>query len=240
MAIGIALFSCILIFGELSGGHFNPAVTLGVFIKEGVDKMQQNALFALKIILSQIFGMALAALIIYPTIMPTQIDVPNLDNTGTYKDLRGNFETLCPVNNLYDHMSSNIRCTSEQIKGIVYLVEFICTFIFVCVYLNIKYINGANQSAITNAASIGIIYAAMRKFSFKITGGCFNPALGLTQPILQMIIFSNTEIENSTLTSSLDTMFIYITSPLVGGIAAGLFSTLNSKLVEQQKQSMVQ
>lgn len=35
LAIGIGLFVGASMFGPVSGGHFNPAVSIGVFIKEG-------------------------------------------------------------------------------------------------------------------------------------------------------------------------------------------------------------
>ena len=47
MAVPLALFSVIIIFGGITGGHFNPAVTLGVYISEG--KWKANAGFAVLI-----------------------------------------------------------------------------------------------------------------------------------------------------------------------------------------------
>ena len=35
ISVGLTLFANISILGPVSGGHFNPAVTMGVFIKEG-------------------------------------------------------------------------------------------------------------------------------------------------------------------------------------------------------------
>ena len=41
IAIAFAFFASTIIFGGITGGHFNPAVTLAVYIKEG--KWKQNA-----------------------------------------------------------------------------------------------------------------------------------------------------------------------------------------------------
>jgi len=35
ISIAFSLFASILLFGAITGGHFNPAVTLGVYINEG-------------------------------------------------------------------------------------------------------------------------------------------------------------------------------------------------------------
>jgi glycerol uptake facilitator-like aquaporin len=48
-SVGLIIFANICIFGEVSGGHFNPAVTLGVLIAENKPS---NILFALQIILA--------------------------------------------------------------------------------------------------------------------------------------------------------------------------------------------
>ena len=44
-AVPLALYSMIVVYGGITGGHFNPAVTLGVYIHEG--KWADNAPFAL-------------------------------------------------------------------------------------------------------------------------------------------------------------------------------------------------
>ena len=36
-SIPFSLFASILIFGAITGGHFNPAVSFGVYIAEGKD-----------------------------------------------------------------------------------------------------------------------------------------------------------------------------------------------------------
>ena len=51
-AVGLTIFGNICIFGEVTGGHFNPAVTLGVLVAEGFHKIG----FAIQIIIAQIIG----------------------------------------------------------------------------------------------------------------------------------------------------------------------------------------
>jgi len=51
-AVGLTLFSSIVVFGPVCGAHFNPAVTTAVFIKEGLQKAGANFLFYLLIVFS--------------------------------------------------------------------------------------------------------------------------------------------------------------------------------------------
>lgn len=57
-AIAISIFASIIMYGQVSGGHFNPAVTIAVLIKETFmnGDFGQNAVMALIVILSQLIG----------------------------------------------------------------------------------------------------------------------------------------------------------------------------------------
>lgn len=61
LAVPLALFAVIIIFGGVTGGHFNPAVTAGVYIHEG--KYKENALYCTLIMISQIIGGLLGSLV---------------------------------------------------------------------------------------------------------------------------------------------------------------------------------
>jgi glycerol uptake facilitator-like aquaporin len=46
---GLTIMGNICMFGYVTGGHFNPAITLAVLIAEGSEKFGQNILYALMI-----------------------------------------------------------------------------------------------------------------------------------------------------------------------------------------------
>ena len=59
-AMGMAQFTVSMIWGDISGGNINAAVTLGVWFFRG--EMGKNAGFAIMIMLSQITGAIIAVL----------------------------------------------------------------------------------------------------------------------------------------------------------------------------------
>ena len=44
---GLTIMGNICIFGAITGGHFNPAITLGVLIAEGSENFGKNVGFAI-------------------------------------------------------------------------------------------------------------------------------------------------------------------------------------------------
>ena len=56
-----------IIFGPVSGGHFNPAITLGILLKE-IQKEGDtvaNIIYHVFIIISQVIGAILGVFIVY-------------------------------------------------------------------------------------------------------------------------------------------------------------------------------
>ena len=53
-AVCLGLFASIMIFGGVTGGHFNPAVTMGVYIASG--KYCANLIYMIMITVSQFLG----------------------------------------------------------------------------------------------------------------------------------------------------------------------------------------
>ena len=95
----LALFAIVNIFGGVSGGHFNPAVTLGVYVRE--QKWAENFIFTIMIIASQVGGAIVGMLLGYlvlrtqkdgeytvlpanvPLLLPSEITKDKIDEAGT-------------------------------------------------------------------------------------------------------------------------------------------------------------
>lgn len=58
------------------------------------------------------------------------------------------------------------------------------------------------------------------------TGACLNPAVGLCQSIFQYDLVKN----KYGTTITLDSMWIYILGPALGGILGGFFGVMNEKI----------
>lgn len=63
-AIGLIIFMNITVFGNITGGHFNPAVTLGVFVKDGPSNFRRNFFYSICLIIAQVAGGCLGAYIV--------------------------------------------------------------------------------------------------------------------------------------------------------------------------------
>ena len=78
-SIAITIFAAIVVFGSVSGAHFNPAVTIGVLIKNG--NMAKDLPFAIMIIISQVIGGFIGILTAFTSLSK----YTNTDGTIDYK-----------------------------------------------------------------------------------------------------------------------------------------------------------
>ena len=94
LAVVVGLFTSIIIFGGITGGHFNPAVSIGVYLSNG--KYMSQLLFLIMIIIGQLIGaclgFGLAFLSLYDTshdqIIP-ESHVPKLCPTDKEENAEG-------------------------------------------------------------------------------------------------------------------------------------------------------
>ena len=63
LAAVVGLFSSIIVFGGITGGHFNPAVSIGVFLANG-KYATQLLLLILKLLLVQVLELLLTLIMV--------------------------------------------------------------------------------------------------------------------------------------------------------------------------------
>jgi glycerol uptake facilitator-like aquaporin len=103
----------------------------------------------------------------------------------------------------------------------VFLLEFWCTFFFtLCILCQIFTRTQDSRDGVVQAGAIAMTLYAMITFAGPITGGCFNPAFGITQSTYQVGYMNSLGVEGKVYQKY---MWIYCTSPFLGGIIASLF-----------------
>ena len=131
IAIGLALFSAIVVFGPVSGAHFNPATTTSVFFKEGLEKAGKNCVFYLLIVFSQIVGGIVGVLIAY-----------GCQHKNDENQLEPGIAFLCPPTTMaFKNEDDKYECRpmSGTAAFNMILAESMATFLYVSVILSVKY-----------------------------------------------------------------------------------------------------
>jgi len=221
ICVGLAIFIMAQVFGPISGGHFNPAVTIAVLIKHRHEKCLPAVVYTFLIIVAQTFGAMLGCAI---SLMGFPLSAQK-DNKLPMAG--GHYLTqLCPANGCND---------GGKLMGQTFLVEFIMTFLFVAFVVQIVKHNGAKDVPL-NAAAIGIALYTCLQTSQGISGGCLNPAIGMVQPGFQKIM--NARIYPNAPKTSLNYMGAYIGAPLLGGIFAGVFQRYFNEFAIRKADNM--
>lgn len=180
LAIGAILMVMIYMGGPVSGGHYNPAVTLGVWMS-GRDKIAM--LDTMFYWVFQIIGAFLAALVFYLVRNTTFAPGPGPD-VALWK---------------------------------AYLSEFLVTFALVSVVLNTATTKKSSGNSYFGLA-IGFTVFAGAVSVGSISGGAFNPAVGIG-PIIMDTISGGASAKN---------LLLYIVGPLLGGVVASVvFKIMN-------------
>ena len=179
LAIGSALMVMVFMGGHISGAHYNPAVSLAVFLRGRMDSAMEMVYYWI----AQILGAFVAAGIVYLCVSDTFAPAP-----GANASMQG-----------------------------VLLVEFLFTFALALVVLNTATAAGTKDNSFYGLA-IGFTVMVGAFAGGEISGGAFNPAVGVG-PILMDVIAGDGAIGN---------IWIYLVAPLAGGaVAAYVFKFQN-------------
>jgi aquaporin Z len=166
LAIGGVLMVMIFAGGHISGGHFNPAVTLAVFMRGKCDARDLGAYWAAQLVAGAVAAGAV----------------------------------------IYLHGTSATGPATHAV-GPSLLVEFIFTFALAWVVLNVATATGTEGNSFYGLAIGGTVMVGAIAVG-GISGGAFNPAVGLGVLLLGL--------------ESIGQFVIYVTAPLLGGAVAAL------------------
>jgi aquaporin Z len=146
IAVGLAVMGMAYAMGPISGGHFNPAVTLGLYAAGRFDAKN-----LIPYIIAQLVGGALAALVFYVILSSKAgFAAQGFASNGYAEHSPGGF----PL----------IACA---------LAELIQTFLFVLVICRVTRANGAGVMA---PVAIGLTLTLMHIMSIPIANTSLNPA----------------------------------------------------------------
>lgn len=172
LAIGASLMIMVYMGGHVSGGHYNPAVTLAVAMRGKLAGKQVVPYW-----IAQIVGALLAALVAYVVLNRTFAPLPAPTATKT-----------------------------EAI-----LVEFLYTFALCLVVLQTATAAKTQGNSFYGLA-IGFTVVVAAFAGGPVSGGAFNPAVGIGPTIVNAIMGGG----------SYQYLWLYLVGPLLGGAAAAL------------------
>jgi len=174
LAIGSMLMVMVYMGGHVSGAHYNPAVTLAVFLRGKLAAAELAPYM-----LSQVIGALVAA--------------------ATVRLVTGN--AFAP--------------TPGEGAGMVavLLIEILFTFALALVVLNVATTDAVSGNSFYGLA-IGFTVAAGAFAGGPISGGAFNPAVGIGPIVVNVSVG----------VGSFSNLWFYLVGPLVGGgLAAAVF-----------------
>ena len=211
----LALFAMIMIFGGVTGGHFNPAVTLGVYIWQG--NWAKNLPWMLGIMASQVCG-ALAGMFLGYIVLRSNVN-------GEWTVVKDNVPLLLPFGG-QDGPDTGEGGFHYNIT--TFYSQVVCTFIFVLFILNVK----GRKTAPTEFGVYGALGVILVLWGLcqvdHFTGASFNPALAVGLTAFQAWWYP--ENPNGMLTHYLP---YYAVGALMGGLLAGLFYLAHEKVVPE-------
>jgi len=210
MAHGMTIALLVMSLGHISGAHFNPAVTLSVFISGNI-----NAVLVPLYWISQLSGAFVGALLVR-AVSSAQIQI---DGDGMTEPL-------------YCLIGGGITDYTFAYVGNALVMEIMATFILTFTILNAAvHSNGKNVLA---ALAIGLALMVSICAGANISGASANPARSFGPLMAYSALYKNAGcLNDSVYYNGWNHSWIYIAGPVLGGTVSGLlykaFFTHNSK-----------
>ncbi len=198
LGFGVAVLAGIVAVGHVSGGHFNPAVTLGACLA-GRTPFRD----LLPYWLAQVVGGALGAAVLYLTV---PANLPALLSQGGEATVRSFFSNT--ANGFAEHSPLATLSNGQAEFGLVaaLLVEVVGTAVFVGIILGATD-RRANRAHVPFA--VGLTLTVVLMLATPVTNGSINPARSLAAAI-----FSESW--------ALEQVWLFWVAPLLGAAIAAL------------------
>ena len=202
--IALTIFACLLIGGPITGAHYNPSVTVGVYLAN--KKFRDDLPMFLVMLAAQVVGGIVGVMLVWASLVN---------------------------NNAEDHTDAGVPTSEVALllpndpdvsKLNIFMIEMVCSLVFVMINLVFK----IGKTSPTNERflacfAVALTLLAMICVSGPKTGACLNPAVALAQTMYEVIQFGPiipTESFEGRLFRSY--LAVYILGPLTGGVFAGL------------------
>ena len=191
LAIGLSLAVMVFAFGHISGGHFNPAVTLAVFIRGGIDYLS-----ALSYTVAQLVGAFLGAAI----------------QKEIFKAVVSEAQPATDIISFYPKSSAPF--------GTALICEAMFTFALAIVVLNVATTKAQEKNSFFGLA-IGMTVTVGAVAVRGVSGGAFNPAIGIALPAVHGIT---------------EDLVLYVLGPCLGAATAAVFFRMTVDEKELKKE----
>jgi len=166
--IAFMIFACLLIGGPITGAHYNPSVTVGVYLTN--MKFREDLPMFLVMLAAQVVGGILGVMLVWASLVNnnasshTNAGVP----TSEVALLLPNAPNVSQVN--------------------TYMIEMVCTFVFVMINLVFKIgKTSPTKESFLSCLAVALTLLAMICVSGSKTGACLNPAVALAQTMYEVI-----------------------------------------------------
>lgn len=193
LAAGLAITAAMLAFGHISGGHFNPAITLGHLLAGRIRAGAAAAYAA-----AQVVGALVGALALFG-ILRTLPSIP---------DSRTAFDTVAAGFGEHSIIQAPLAA--------VVLLELLGAAIIVAVFLGaasrdrgLRDTTAGDNNRTVAAVAVGLSFAALLQVGQSVGNLPFNPARAIASAV-----FSSG--------SALEQLWVFLVAPLAGAAIAGL------------------
>ncbi|WP_163542773.1 MIP/aquaporin family protein [Occultella kanbiaonis] len=202
LAWGVALMAAMAMFVYISGGHFNPALTLGAAI---TGRLSWSALLPYWV--AQVAGAVAAAALLFittPAELPTQLQLSSV------RALFAQSASGFGENSTFARASTGaISTTMLQ----VLIVEVVATALFVAVALAVTRTTTSLRRGYSAAIVTGLFYGLLSVATAFVAGGAMNPARATA-----IAVFSESW--------ALGQVWLFWVAPLLGGAITALLFTV--------------